>query len=57
MNVFQQKSLNFNTKKTASRKEEITRLYSDSLRDFQSNISKFKIIDKKLWRMFFSGKL
>ena len=35
MNMFQQKSLELQCKKTISKKEEIIRLHSESLKDFQ----------------------
>ena len=35
MNMFQQKSLKWQCKKTTCKKEEILRLHSDSLTDFQ----------------------
>ena len=42
MDMFQQKSLKLQCKKTASKKEEIVRLHSGSLRVFQGSISEFQ---------------
>ena len=42
MNMFQRKSLKLQYKKITSKKEEIIRLHSDSLRAFQSSISEFR---------------
>ena len=55
MNMFQQKSLILQCKETTSMKEEIIRLHSDWLKDFQNSISEFyaKIPGKHLWSTFF----
>ena len=42
MNMFQRKSLKLQCKKTTTKKEEMIRLHSDSLRDFQSSIPEFR---------------